>query len=44
MQIGILGFPKVGKTTLFNILTASHQVTDKLFLVTADGIAPYAGV
>ena len=29
MQLGILGFPKVGKTTLFNILTASHQATDK---------------
>ena len=29
MQLGILGFPKVGKTTLFNILTASRQTTDK---------------
>ena len=29
MQLGILGFPKVGKTTLFNILTASQQTTDK---------------
>src|SRR3954468_18780186 len=29
MQLGILGFPKVGKTTLFNILTASQQATDK---------------
>jgi ribosome-binding ATPase len=29
MQLGILGFPKVGKTSLFNILTASHQTTDK---------------
>jgi GTP-binding protein YchF len=29
MQLGILGFPKVGKTTLFNILTASEQATDK---------------
>jgi GTP-binding protein YchF len=29
MQLGILGFPKVGKTTLFNILTASRQATDK---------------
>jgi len=29
MQLGILGFPKVGKTTLFNILTASQQSTDK---------------
>jgi ribosome-binding ATPase len=29
MQIGILGLPKAGKTTLFNILTASHAATDK---------------
>ena len=29
MQSGILGFPKVGKTTLFNIVTASHLATDK---------------
>jgi GTP-binding protein YchF len=29
MQIGILGLPKAGKTTLFNILTASHASTDK---------------
>ena len=29
MQLGILGFPKSGKTTLFNTLTTSHQVTDK---------------
>ncbi len=29
MQLGILGLPKSGKTTLFNILTASHQATDK---------------
>ena len=29
MQLGILGLPKVGKTTLFNILTASAQDTDK---------------
>jgi GTP-binding protein YchF len=29
MQIGILGLPKVGKTTLFNTLTASRQDTDK---------------
>ena len=29
MQLGILGFPKSGKTTLFNTLTASRQATDK---------------
>jgi len=29
MQLGILGLPKAGKTTLFNTLTASHQATDK---------------
>lgn len=29
MQLGILGLPKVGKTTLFNTLTSSQQTTDK---------------
>ncbi|HSM13509.1 MAG TPA: redox-regulated ATPase YchF [Thermoanaerobaculia bacterium] len=29
MQFGILGLPKVGKTTLFNTLTASDETTDK---------------
>lgn len=29
MQLGILGLPKAGKTTLFNILTASQETTDK---------------
>src|SRR5436305_695212 len=29
MQLGILGLPKVGKTTLFNTLTGSPQETDK---------------
>ena len=29
MHLGILGLPKVGKTTLFNTLTASRQETDK---------------
>jgi len=27
--MGILGLPKAGKTTLFNILTGTHQATDK---------------
>jgi hypothetical protein len=29
MQFGILGLPKVGKTTLFNTLTAADETTDK---------------
>lgn len=29
MEMGILGLPKAGKTTLFNILTGGHQATDK---------------
>jgi GTP-binding protein YchF len=29
MQVGIIGLPKVGKTTLFNTLTASQQSTDR---------------
>jgi GTP-binding protein YchF len=29
VQLGILGLPKSGKTTLFNTLTTSHQATDK---------------
>jgi len=29
MQFGILGLPKVGKTTLFNTLTAADEATDK---------------
>jgi len=27
MKLGIFGFPQVGKTTLFNLLTGSHQAT-----------------
>ena len=29
MQVGILGLPKSGKTTLFNTLTAQQEATDK---------------
>jgi GTP-binding protein YchF len=29
MQLGILGLPKAGKTTLFNIMTASDEATGK---------------
>ena len=29
MEVGIIGLPKVGKTTLFNILTSSRQSTDR---------------
>ncbi len=29
MELGILGLPKAGKTTLFNLLTASHAATEK---------------
>jgi GTP-binding protein YchF len=29
MQVGIIGLPKVGKTTLFNTLTSSQQSTDR---------------
>lgn len=29
MEVGIIGLPKVGKTTLFNILTSSSQTTDR---------------
>jgi len=29
MRFGILGLPKTGKTTLFNILTGAHAATDK---------------
>ena len=29
MKAGIVGFPKVGKTTLFNILTRGHAETSR---------------
>ncbi len=29
MELGITGFPKAGKTTLFNLLTSSEAATDK---------------
>jgi GTP-binding protein YchF len=35
MEVGIIGLPKVGKTTLFNTLTASRQSTDR-YQVTKD--------
>ena len=40
MQFGILGLPKVGKTTLFNTLTAADEATDKF----AAGGATHVGV
>ncbi|HEX4952210.1 MAG TPA: redox-regulated ATPase YchF [Thermoanaerobaculia bacterium] len=42
MELGIVGFPKSGKTTLFNTLTSSHQETDKFAASrkTNVGVAP----
>ncbi len=39
MQLGIVGLPKVGKTTLFNTLTASQQETGKFASSSATHVA-----
>ena len=39
MQLGITGLAKTGKTTLFNLLTSSHEVTDKFAKSTESHIA-----
>ena len=41
MKIGLLGFPKVGKTTLFNILTGSRLEVEKF---SAGKAEPHLGV
>ncbi len=41
MKIGLLGFPKVGKTSLFNILTGSHLEVEKFSTGRAE---PHIGV
>ncbi|MFB0519113.1 MAG: redox-regulated ATPase YchF [Acidobacteriota bacterium] len=41
MKMGILGFPKVGKTTLFNLLTSSQVVTTKY---TSGLVEPNVGI
>jgi ribosome-binding ATPase len=41
MKIGLLGFPKVGKTSLFNILTGSHLEVEKFSTGKAE---PHLGI
>ncbi len=41
MKIGLLGFPKVGKTSLFNILTGSHLEVEKF---SAGKAEPHLGI
>ena len=41
MEIGLLGFPKVGKTSLFNILTGSHLHVEKFSTGKAE---PHLGI
>lgn len=41
MRIGLLGFPKVGKTCLFNILTGSHVEVEKF---SAGKVEPQVGI
>jgi GTP-binding protein YchF len=41
MKFGLLGFPKVGKTTLFNLLTGAHVAVDKY---AAGKVQPNIGV
>ena len=41
MKIGLLGFPKVGKTSLFNILTGSQLEVEKFSSGKAE---PHIGV
>ncbi len=41
MKIGLLGFPKVGKTTLFNILTGSELAVEKF---STGKVEPHLGV
>ena len=38
MEVGIIGLPKVGKTTLFNTLTASRQSTDRYLTSVATNV------
>ena len=41
MKLGLLGFPKVGKTSLFNILTGSNLQVEKFSTGKAE---PHLGV